>query len=136
MRPARGHLTPKMNIIFLSQIRCWLFLCQMDLTLEKIFINITLQICNQGPPKGETWPRSPPPFTPSEVEGVRIVIIPFRNIAKNWRKIPNTFSENGTKILPLNNFKQKNYVKIRENFEQICWKFLLIVQRKLYGNFK
>ncbi len=44
-------------------------------------INIlTLRICNQGPPKRKTWP--PPPTPRSEVEGVRIVIILFWNIAK------------------------------------------------------
>ncbi len=36
-------------------------------------------ICNQGPPKQKMW-QTPPP--PSQVEGVRIVIISFWSIAK------------------------------------------------------
>ncbi len=44
---------------------------------------LTLRIRNQGPPKRKTLLPPPPLLTPSEVEGVRIVVISFRNIAKN-----------------------------------------------------
>ncbi len=46
---------------------------------------LTLRICNQGPSKRKTWPPLPPPLTPvwNRGEGVRVVVISFRNIAKN-----------------------------------------------------
>ncbi len=44
---------------------------------------LTLRICNEGPPKHKMWPAPPPHTSPSEVEGVRIVVISVRNIAKN-----------------------------------------------------
>ncbi len=48
---------------------------------------LTLQICNQGPPKQKMWPPPPSPFIPFWSWGVRIVIISFRNIVKKLGKI-------------------------------------------------
>ncbi len=42
---------------------------------------LKLRIRNQGPPKRKTWPPSYLQLTP-EVEGVGIIVISFRNIAK------------------------------------------------------
>ncbi len=54
--------------------------CDLYRNFLYIYISIlTLRIRNQGPSKRKTWPPPPPP---SEVEGVRIVVISFRNIAK------------------------------------------------------
>ncbi len=49
---------------------------------------LTLRIRNQGPLKRKTWPPPPPP---SVVEGVRIVVISFRNIAKKHTYILKSF---------------------------------------------
>ncbi len=45
-------------------------------------IILTLRICNQGPPEQHRDHSHLLHSPPSEVEGVRIVVISFRNIAK------------------------------------------------------
>ncbi len=57
----------------------------LKLSHFELFLRITfyIYIYNQEPPKRKTRPPSLPPPPPSEVEGVRIVVISFRNITKN-----------------------------------------------------
>ncbi len=50
--------------------------------IHKYISILTLRICYQGPPKRKTWPSSPPTLTPF-FKRVRIVVISFRNVAKN-----------------------------------------------------
>ncbi len=53
------------------------------LYINKYVSILTLRICNQGPSKRKTWPPHLPHLISFEVEGVRIVVISFRNIVKN-----------------------------------------------------
>ncbi len=60
-------------------------------TVYKYISILTLQICYQTSPKRKTWPLPAPPprshLPSSEVEGVRIVVISFRNIGKKKLKL-------------------------------------------------
>ncbi len=109
---------------------------------ENRFKTAILWICDQGPPKRKTWPLPPPHSALSEFEGVRIMVISFRNIAKNFNSshyfviiLPSTFSNifsNFSIIFP--KFRQtfpKTFPKFPSDFFQLFFNIYSVFFSKL-----
>ncbi len=106
------------------------------LYMHKYISILILWICNQRFPKWKTWPPPSPPLTlPLVVEGVRIVTISFRNIAKISKK----FKKNKIKSIKLKNRKEENlkFQKIGKEFKEKVKRYLTnwykIIPKQILG---